>query len=497
MFEQLGRIRVRLLVVNLLVVLVPIAGLELARLHERQLLDALERDMRDQALLARAMIEEDLARGGRLDDERHEATLRRAARGTRTRIRLLDARGEVVVDSHRNGPPEGPEPPPPSIWPASVAGSAREISADVRSYAIRETWPAIPDRSEVRAALAGSPAAFTRIRARAPAVLLFLTEPIRHAGRVAGVVYVVRSTQPVLVELYRLRSGLYEVLGVTVVLTVLVTIVLALSISRPLARLSRAAKRIAAGERDVVVPVGGTGEVRELGESFKAMTEKLDARLGYISQFAADVAHEFKSPLTSIKGAAELLGEGAADDPEARERFLHNIALDVERLDRLVSRLLELSRIEASSEVMTTVDVEALLRRVASRAETPDVPVRVTWDAPSRFVRARAVDLETALLNLLDNAVRFSPAGEPVELEATAPRAGWLDIAVRDRGPGIPAADLPKIFDRFFTTDAERQGTGLGLAIVKTVVEAHGGVVKVEAREGAGTTFIVRIPARP
>ncbi len=203
----------------------------------------------------------------------------------------------------------------------------------------------------------------------------------------------------------------------------------------------------------MVIPIGGGGEIDELGESFAAMKERLDARLRYIEGFAADVAHEFKSPLTSIRGAAELLGEGADDEPDARARFLRNIELDVARLDRLVSRLLELSRIEASSEPMTPIDLPALLARVTARARGPEQPIELRYHAAARAVRAREADLETALLNLLDNAVRFSPAGVPVEIDVTGGPAS-VALAVRDHGPGISPANLPRIFDRFFTTDA-------------------------------------------
>jgi len=287
------------------------------------------------------------------------------------------------------------------------------------------------------------------------------------------------------------------VLAVAVLFTGFVTLVLAWSISRPLARLSRASKRIAAGERGVVVPIGGGGEIRELGESFAAMKERLDARMRYISEFAADVAHEFKSPLTSIRGAAELLGEGAADEPEARARFLNNIELDVVRLDRLVSRLLELSRIEASAEAMAPVDLPALVTRATERASTPDQPVTLTWQATVDVVLGRATDLETALINLLDNAVRFSPPGEPVEVTVRGgPPARFIAIDVKDRGPGVPSAIRPRIFDRFFTTDADRDGTGLGLAIVKSVAEAHGGRVLVDSKPGEGSMFTLELPAR-
>jgi two-component system sensor histidine kinase ChvG len=488
--RELSRIRARLLVVHLVLLLVPVAGLEFARLHERQLLDALQRDMRDQAALVRAMAQTSLAAGAPLAAPAHAEVITSAARSTRTRVRLLDARGEVVADSHAGGPPEGPEPRPPSMLPRVAE---RAYDASVRGGDDRPRWPDLPDRSEVRLALAGAPAAYTRVREREPEVLLFVAEPIRHRGEVVGAVYVVRSTSPVLLELYRIRSGLLRVLAIAVVATIGITLLLAWSISRPLARLSRAAKRVAAGEPDVALPVSGGGEIRELGESFVVMKERLDARMRYISDFAADVAHEFKSPLTSIRGAAELLEEGAADDPAARDRFLRNITLDVARLDRLVSRLLELSRIEASSSAATIVDLEALARRIARRE--PRVEVR--FEASTRFVAAREADLEAALANLVDNAARFTPAGEAVLLAiAGGPPDPSLRIRVVDRGPGVDPAHLPRIFDRFFTTDGERGGTGLGLAIVRAVAEAHGGSATVESRPGEGAAFTIELPVK-
>jgi two-component system sensor histidine kinase ChvG len=492
----LGQIRLRLLVVNLLVLLVPVVGIEFARIHERQLLDALERDMKNQAALVRAMVEADLAHGGAIEDPRHGELLTAAARSTRTRVRLLDARGEVLADSHENGPPEGPEQPPPRILGRSLRDRGQVPLGDLqRNPADPNAWPELADRLEVRAALAGVPSARTRMRARDPGVFLFIAEPIRSDREVVGAVYAARSTRPVMVELYRIRAGLFRVLAVAVCFTATITLLLSWSISRPLTRLSRAAKRVAAGEPDVVIPVGGGGEIAELGESFAWMKARLDARLRYIEGFAADVAHEFKSPLTSIRGAAELLEEGAADEPEARARFLRNIELDVARLDRLVSRLLQLSRIEASSEAMALVDLEALLGRVTERASGPEQPIELRYKASARFLRAREMDLETALLNLLDNAVRFSPPGVAVEVEVTG-GVPAIKIGIVDRGPGIPAAVMPRIFDRFFTTDADRDGTGLGLSIVQSVITAHAGTIRVESPPGQGATFTITLPVR-
>lgn len=491
--HELGRIRARLLIVNLVVLLVPIFGLELARVNERQLLDGLERDMRNQAVLTRSLVEGDLERGVSLDAEPHARVLAKAARRTRTRIRLLDGLGAVVADSHAGGPPEGPERAPPTVLPRLPSRGAAGSWSYEPDGSAEPRWPDIPERGEVRAALEGRPGSYTRVRKREPEVLLFVTEPIRDGGHVVGAVYVVRSTVPVLHELYAIRAGLLRVLAVAVVLTFLVTLLLAWSISRPLGRLARAATRIASGEEGVPVPIGGGGEIRELAESFAVMKERLDARLRYISELSADIAHEFKSPLTGIRGAAELL-EDPDLDADTRARFLKNISLDVTHLDRLVTRLLQLSRIEASREPMTIVDLEALARRVAARTRTDDVDVRVTWEASSRFLPARAADLETALANLVENAVRHSPRGETVHVRVQGgPPLRTLSLEVEDRGPGVPEEQRARLFERFFTTDTEH-GTGLGLAIVRSVAEAHGGTARLASAAGEGARFVLELP---
>lgn len=473
--RHLGRLHLRLLIVNAVVLLVPVVGLEFARLFESELLRSLERDMRNQAVTVRRFIEgaDPFASG-------HEARLRLAAKDTRTRVRVLDRERNVRLDSHRFGPPEGEEAPPPRTL--GVPGRGGD----------GPRWAPLAQRSEIHAALRGERSAFTRVRAREPSVLLFVAEPVFHQRRVVGVVYLTRSTRPVLVELYRIRGGLWQVLCVALLITVGMTLWLAYSITRPLGRLSRIASRIAAGQHELEIPVSGSGEVKELALSFRAMTQRLRQRLQDTASFAADVAHAFKSPLTSIRGASELLAQGAAEDPTARRRFLHNIALDSERLDRLVSRLLALSRIEASTEAVQHLDLGALLRQVAGRSATPDTNVQV--QGPDGLtIEARQSDLETAFVNLLDNAVKASPLGCDV-LVAIEAFERFVRIHVRDAGPGVPSAIEARLFQRFFTTDVE-QGTGLGLAIVKSVVEAHGGSVAFERHETAPETcFVVELP---
>lgn len=486
----LGRIRVRLLAVNLVVVLVPIIGLEFARVYERQLLDGLERDMVNQATLVRVMLETQLDLDDELSPAIVERLLARAAQRTRTRIRLVLPERGVIADSHHDGPPEGPELSAPIL-----ARSRLQLSDSLSSSGATNVEVPVQRRHEVVTALGGSRATATRYAADPPAVFLFLAEPVRHAGNVVSAVYVTRSTNPVLVEMHSVRRGLVKILVITLGLTAIVTLALALSISRPLERLSRAARRITRGDLGVPVPLGGGGEISELAAEFDQMTRQLEARQRYISEFAADVAHELKSPLTSIRGAAELLAEGADDDLDARQRFLNNIRLDATRLDRLVSRLLELSRIDASEQLPQVVDLKALVTRAVARSEGPEAPIELRYEATLSSVMARETDLETALLNLLDNAQRFSPDGAAVSVLVTGPGADNLfSIQVTDHGPGILPEHLPRVFERFFTTDAERDGTGLGLAIVKSVASAHGGQISFTSEPGC-TCFTLQLPS--
>jgi two-component system sensor histidine kinase ChvG len=489
-FAWTERIRFRLLVVNLILVLVPIAGLEFARIYERQLLRSLERDMKNQATLLASVLVSDLARQVPLGDPSHERIVARSARSTRTRLRIVGPSYEILADSHRNGPPEGPEP-----GPTYLGRLGGDLDAWLGNSPVDGPTVPLAKRTELHHAFEGKRATATRLRARPPAVLLFLAEPIRRGGEVLGAVYVTRSTQPVLDELHRIRSGLLVVLGLAVLCTALVTLVLGWTLTRPIERLARAARRIAAGHREVALPTGGGGEFTELSRALRDMTDQLQARHRYISEFAADVAHEFKSPLTSLRGAAELLEEGAAEDPGTRARFLRNIMLDTERLDQLVSRLLDLGRIESSEEPLEAVSLDALVRQAVERSDSPDCAIEYAGTQVPCLVHARSRDLEAALLNLLDNALRYSPPGAVVTVQIrTRSEPRQIGISVTDRGPGIPNEQQSKIFERFFTTRLEEGGTGLGLAIVQSVARAHGGSVEVDSEPGRGSTFVLWLP---
>lgn len=221
--------------------------------------------------------------------------------------------------------------------------------------------------------------------------------------------------------------------------------------------------------------------------------------------FAANVSHELKTPITAIKGFVETMLSGAAREPESAERFLGIIARHVERLDAIVDDLLSLARIESGAEAgaIKKEDVAALgflenaRGLVAGKAREKSVEVEISCPKGLRAVLNAAL-MEQALVNLLDNAVNYSPEGSQVTV--TARRGGGeFSVIVRDRGCGIDKSHLGRIFERFFRVDEARSrklgGTGLGLSIVKHIALAHSGRVTVESAPGEGSVFAIHIPA--
>jgi two-component system phosphate regulon sensor histidine kinase PhoR len=220
--------------------------------------------------------------------------------------------------------------------------------------------------------------------------------------------------------------------------------------------------------------------------------------------FVANVSHELKTPITSIHGFAETLRDGALSDPETARRFLDIISRQSRRLQAIIEDLLELSRIERETEahrVETSVEalrpiLEAAVVDCAARAAERGVPVGLACD-PGIRARVNPGMLEQAVVNLLDNAIKYTNPGTGVEVRAEVADAAAL-VHVEDRGPGIPAEHVPRIFERFYRVDRARSrelgGTGLGLAIVKHIVQAHGGSVSVAPRSGGGSVFTLRLP---
>jgi len=277
-------------------------------------------------------------------------------------------------------------------------------------------------------------------------------------------------------------------------LAALLSFLLARRLTRPIADLAAATHRVAAGETAVEVPVHGEDELAALGESFNRMSAELSRARESQRTFLESVSHELKTPLTSIRGYAEAVGEGAVPPTEGGRI----IGTETDRLERLVFDLLDLARLGRAGFAVERRDIDlttiaaAAVKRHLPRAGELGVELDCSGENGS-FSVGDAGRLLQATSNLIENALRLTPAGGSVHVLA---RPG--EITVQDTGPGLAASDLPHAFDRFYLYDRYRSeravGSGLGLAIVKELTDAMGGGVSAANRAGGGAEFTISVP---
>jgi two-component system sensor histidine kinase ChvG len=315
-----------------------------------------------------------------------------------------------------------------------------------------------------------------------------------------SVVHASSSSRRAVRALYDLR---YQLLRLTLGLApfaLLVAWLLGRGIVRPMRALSAQARDRARDPKAALrLDEVGDAEVHELAVAFNELLTRLQDRQTKNQRFTADLVHELKSPLSTVRAAAETLEGGNLDRPRA-ERLSRALRDAGGRLDAIVSQFLELARAEAGlvGDERELVDVAALTRRVAEAVRDRHPGVELELELDPLELEGVPHGLDTVVRNLLENAFSFAePRGElaarvTVGLRRVADRA---ELRVADSGPGIAATDLERVFDRFFTSRGGGRGTGLGLALVRAIVEAHAGSVRVISEPGRGATFIVDLPA--
>jgi len=283
------------------------------------------------------------------------------------------------------------------------------------------------------------------------------------------------------------------VAGFGAVLAALVAAILAGGIARSIGRVAAASRRLAAGEQPEALPESGADEVRTLARSFNQMAVQLARARAAEREFLISVSHELKTPLTAIRGYAEAIGDGVLTPARAVEV----INIEAARLERLVADLLELARLNriGFDVEYTTIDLAEVAREASERhaSRARELGVSLGWSAEAGAIALGDHDrVLQAVSNLVENALRCTPHGGSVSIQAAAG-----SISVADTGPGLAAEDVPRAFERFFLYrryGKERPvGTGLGLSIVRELARAMGGDVDVESKPGAGATFKIRL----
>jgi len=462
------RIRWRLLATYLIVVSSALVflGVHLARQFEVAFTEQLTVDLLDLARLMAFNAAEGLAAGNAEAVRQHLQGAHHAADGPL--VIVTDAQGVLLGERGAPGVVPGTRAPDPSVQEAL---SGKEVTGVGTAPGGRE--------------------------------VVYAAVPVHADDRVLGAVYVARPLTYLHAQIQHLRWVVAWGTVVALLIAAGVGLLLARSIAGPVQEMQVVAGRLAAGQLSERVPVQTRDELGDLARSLNYMASELERVDSMRRAFVADAAHELRTPVANLAVAVEALKAVIEKTPAQAASVAADIEREVVRLRRLVEDLLDLSLVDAGQVRLrlTTVSPTDLLHRAVRpfqpRAERSGVVLRL--DVPPRLppVKADADRTIQVLTNLLDNAFKHTPPGGTITVGATE-RRGHVLLSVADSGSGIPEAELPNIFDRFYKVDKARAGgrggAGLGLAIAKRLVEAQGGIIMVESKEGRGARFVVAFP---
>lgn len=509
--RRLFRLRTILLVVMLSVLVLPIASVFLFRFYENELVRRTEEQLVAQAAVMAASYRELLLLSGHTSSSVASNNSSQKTRFRYTPISpTLDLAGYKLLSSREDAIPavqsvslaaqEAGHRMQPVLLATQQFTLAGMRLLDQHGTVIAgrsELGQSLRHIQEVKRALSGRYAAVIRERisdepppslasiSRGTGIRVFIAFPVKHRGEVLGVVYLSRTPQNILKHMYQIRGKLLLLGLVLVIVTGLLVLFISSRLSRPIRELISQTQQVTKGEQNTISMIRepGTYELAQLSRSFAEMSEALHERSVYIDRFASHVSHEFKTPLTAMQGALELLQEHADDmPPEQRQRFLDNLYEDTQRLRRLVNRLLEQARADALQPSNESTDLYPILATLKNSYADRGLLIHYSA-ADALWLKIAPVALETVLSNLFSNSLQHG--ADRIFLEVDAHDDSCL-INVQDNGSGISKANQENIFTPFFTTQREDGGTGLGLGIVQALLQTWNGSVRlVPSEQGA------------
>ncbi|MCP4184999.1 MAG: HAMP domain-containing protein [Hyphomicrobiales bacterium] len=453
-----------------------------------------------------------------LNPERVAPLLRSLIKPTQTRARIYDAEGSLLLDSRHlyaggrvqryNLPALNKKEP----------GMTERIGKTLNRWLQKNDLPIYRELignseqyPEVKEALIGGPA--TVVRMTEPgALIVSVAVPIQRFRAVHGVLLLSTQGDDIDRIVTGERIAIMRVFLIASIVTLILSFLLASTIAHPLRKLSEAAIRVGYGTKSrIEIPdfSARQDEVGNLSTALRSMTNSLYSRIEAIEQFAADVSHELKNPLTSLRSAVETMP--LAKNTASRKRLMDVIQHDVIRLDRLITDISNASRLDADlvrddTQVIDLAqllqDVTAANREIKQKGRQLSINLEIakqTYSKQKYLVSGHQVRLGQIFTNLIDNARSFVPADTgKIEIKLQHNHSE-IEIIVEDNGPGIEAENISRVFERFYTdragTDGFGQNSGLGLSISKQIVEAHGGTIEVENAAESGARFTVCLPA--
>jgi two-component system, OmpR family, sensor histidine kinase ChvG len=360
---------------------------------------------------------------------------------------------------------------------------------------------------EVMEVLNGAPYGVYRSANARGEMIVSVAVPVQRVLSMRAVLMLSTEAGDLDAEVWERTQMLWFILAILLAAVAGLSIVMAQTIARPIRSLALAADQVRRGEADeTAIPElrNSPDEIRNLAGSFRAMTAALTDRLDTIENFAADVAHEIKNPLTSMRSALETLSRN--QDPERAKKLMALLQNDIRRIDRLISDISEASRLDAemAREKASEIELIGFVQMIVSLYQDQDPPLPVRFDVGYASaegglrIRGREGALAQVFRNILDNAISFSPQNGAIQVNIGREGPNAV-VTIMDEGPGIPPESLEKVFDRFYThrpaTHGFGKNSGLGLSISKQIVEQHGGAISAANRaSAAGAVFTVALP---
>ncbi|MHC5746547.1 MAG: sensor histidine kinase [Nostoc sp.] len=328
---------------------------------------------------------------------------------------------------------------------------------------------------------------------------LYITRPIERNGQLLGVIRMSMTLEQLQRQFARVIWSILGTLAVTILLCALISSRFARSLSKPIEIMQNFAIRLGGGHFGDKLTIHENNELDQLAAELNRMSERLASLDKERRVFLANVSHELRTPISNVQVTVDALKAGASEEPELRDRFFQTIENETKRLSRLIHDLLDLGRLEAGVFELEKqpISLHGLINRAVNALEPRMLSLGISTqvNAGNLMIQGDPERLLQAILNLLDNAIKHSPANSQVFI-STYSQGKQAIIQIQDQGKGIKEGDLPRIFEQFYTTDPARKGSGngLGLAISKRIIEAHQGSIIASSTSNQGATFTIYLP---
>lgn len=369
------------------------------------------------------------------------------------------------------------------------------VIGDSAVYSLYKTQ----DYPDIKKALSGYPSTWTGLNKETKENVMSASYPILHMGNVIGIARVSTSLKAANTVIKRIII-LFLLIGFLIlIITIIISFKLSKTLTKPINALTSSAMKMASGNYSIRTTIKNKDEIGQLGSAFNHLADELNRHENLKNEFLSSISHELKTPLTSIIGWTATLKSSNLDNTEEIQNGLYYIEEECIRLTEMVEELLDFSRLQSGNQKLN-IDNNNLVEIInyihhymAPRAYRQNIELTCEYDKPIINIQCDPDRIKQVFINLIDNSIKFTPAGGSIKLFAQC-FDKYVLISVKDTGCGISPEDLPKITEKFYKGKNSRKGTGIGLSVCQDIISLHGGTIKIESTPEVGTSIYMKIP---